>query len=190
MISVMAPRRQRSADPPDVLTSWKEIAAYLDRGVRTVQRWEKELGLPVQHPNTNRRSTVIAIRSEVDAWLKRAPLATLPIAPNPQKPLSSVALRNRELRVSLRKAVRSMVATLGKLQESVRNNKPEQQTRTTNPNNKPEQQTRTTNPNNKPEQQTRDILLGKKETLHLRVSIDIWHSASNKLTSRSAALPC
>ena len=30
------------------LNSWKEIAAYLRCGVRTVQRWEKSEGLPVQ----------------------------------------------------------------------------------------------------------------------------------------------
>jgi DNA-binding transcriptional regulator YiaG len=29
------------------LDSWKEIAAYLKRGARTVQRWEREERLPV-----------------------------------------------------------------------------------------------------------------------------------------------
>jgi hypothetical protein len=29
------------------LDSWKEIAAYLGRAIRTVQRWEREEGLPV-----------------------------------------------------------------------------------------------------------------------------------------------
>lgn len=28
-------------DPEDRLDSWKEIAAYLERDVTTVQRWEK-----------------------------------------------------------------------------------------------------------------------------------------------------
>ena len=32
----------------DRLDSWKQIAAYLGRGVTTVQRWEAEEGLPVQ----------------------------------------------------------------------------------------------------------------------------------------------
>ncbi len=31
-----------------VLNSWKEIACYLGRGVRTVQRYERDLGLPVR----------------------------------------------------------------------------------------------------------------------------------------------
>ena len=33
--------------PEGRLDSWKEIAAYLGRGIRTVQRWEREEGLPV-----------------------------------------------------------------------------------------------------------------------------------------------
>ena len=32
---------------PIRLDSWKEIAAYLKRGARTVQRWEREEGLPL-----------------------------------------------------------------------------------------------------------------------------------------------
>jgi DNA-binding transcriptional regulator YiaG len=35
------------------LNSWKEIAAYLQKDVRTVQRWEKNEGLPVHRkPHT------------------------------------------------------------------------------------------------------------------------------------------
>ena len=32
----------------DRLDSWKEIAAYLRKGLRTVQRWERTEGLPVR----------------------------------------------------------------------------------------------------------------------------------------------
>ncbi len=53
-----------------VLNSWKEIAAYVGRGVRTVQRWERELGLPVRRPRNHLRSPVIAIPSELDQWLR------------------------------------------------------------------------------------------------------------------------
>src|ERR1041385_1511743 len=43
-----------SPRPPERrLDSWKAIAAYLGRGVRTVQRWEREEGLPV-HRLTHR----------------------------------------------------------------------------------------------------------------------------------------
>lgn len=60
--------------PQDILNSWKEIATYLNRGVRTVQRWEMELGLPVRRPRGKRHSSVIATRSELDAWMGSRPL--------------------------------------------------------------------------------------------------------------------
>lgn len=55
--------------PVDVLNSWKEIAAYLRRGVRTVQRWECELNLPVRRPRNRSRSAVMALSSDLDSWL-------------------------------------------------------------------------------------------------------------------------
>jgi hypothetical protein len=51
------------------LTSWKEIATYLGKSVRTVQRWEASLGLPVRRPNANDRNIVIAIPAELDEWI-------------------------------------------------------------------------------------------------------------------------
>ena len=55
----------------DRLDSWKEIAAYLDRALRTVQRWEKEHGLPVhRHGNGSQSGSVFAFRSEIDSWWK------------------------------------------------------------------------------------------------------------------------
>ncbi len=54
-----------------VLNSWNEIAQYLGRSVRTVERWEKELGLPVKRPRKHLRSPVIAIPSEIDEWVLR-----------------------------------------------------------------------------------------------------------------------
>ena len=55
---------------PHPLTSWKEIAAYLHKGVRTVQRWERELGLPIHRPPNRTRGIVRAIPAELDAWMK------------------------------------------------------------------------------------------------------------------------
>jgi hypothetical protein len=54
---------------PVVFTSWKEIAAYLGRGIRTVQRWELQLGLPVHRPNLRVRGIVRASRKELDLWV-------------------------------------------------------------------------------------------------------------------------
>ena len=54
--------------PDNFLDSWKEIAAYLGREVRTVQRWEKKEGLPVHRQIHEKLGTVYAYKSEVDAW--------------------------------------------------------------------------------------------------------------------------
>jgi hypothetical protein len=51
-----------------LLTSWKEIAVYLSKGVRTVQRWERELGLPVRRPAQSRH-IVLATTLELDEWV-------------------------------------------------------------------------------------------------------------------------
>lgn len=51
------------------LSSWKEIAAYLGKGVRTVQRWEQQFGLPVRRPNA-KSHVIFAIPTELDAWIK------------------------------------------------------------------------------------------------------------------------
>ena len=59
----------------DVLNSWKEVATYLGRGIRTVQRWERELGLPIRRPRGKLRSPIIAFRPELDHWLQSAPTA-------------------------------------------------------------------------------------------------------------------
>lgn len=57
----------------EVLNSWKEIAAYLGRGVRTVQRWEHDLALPVRRPRGRERSAVIALKADLDRWLHNVP---------------------------------------------------------------------------------------------------------------------
>jgi tetratricopeptide (TPR) repeat protein len=65
---------ERQASPPvpadDRLDSWKEIAIFLHRDVRTVQRWEKHAGLPVYRHAEARLRTAYAYRSELEAWWK------------------------------------------------------------------------------------------------------------------------
>jgi hypothetical protein len=63
-------RRITTLQDEHVLGSWKEIAAYLGKGVRTVQRYERELGLPVRRPN-DQRQIVFAYPSELRSWLDR-----------------------------------------------------------------------------------------------------------------------
>lgn len=59
-----------SNNPADRLDSWKEIANYLKRGVRSVRLWEGREGLPVHRHHHHRRSSVYAFRSELDRWLE------------------------------------------------------------------------------------------------------------------------
>ena len=51
------------------LDSWKQIAFYLNREVRTVQRWEKREDLPVHRHTHLKGSTVYAFKKEIDVWL-------------------------------------------------------------------------------------------------------------------------
>ncbi len=50
------------------LDSWKEIAAYLRRGARTLQRWEREEGLPVHRLQHGTLGSVYAYPEELDRW--------------------------------------------------------------------------------------------------------------------------
>ena len=53
------------------LESWKKIAAYLRRDVRTVQRWEQTYGLPVHRHQRAQRAIPYAYAKELDAWWTR-----------------------------------------------------------------------------------------------------------------------
>ena len=97
--------------PDNFLDSWKEIAAYLGREVRTVQRWEKKEGLPVHRQIHEKLGTVYAYKSEVDAWWKErsAKLGSKPengeIAEGPRIvawPASTPELPDEELNTATR----------------------------------------------------------------------------------------
>src|SRR5690349_23766787 len=81
-----------SSSPPDEsdrLDSWKEIASYLGREVRTVQGWEKNEGLPVHRHQHARQGSVYAFRAQLDAWRdarKESPEPQAePVAPSPRR---------------------------------------------------------------------------------------------------------
>lgn len=59
--------------PDGRLDSWKAIAAYLNRDVSTVIRWEREKSLPVHRVPGGRRQAVFARAAEIDAWLSGQP---------------------------------------------------------------------------------------------------------------------
>ena len=69
------------------LDSWKDIAAYLQRDVSTVQRWEKREGMPVHRHVHDKLGSVYAFRSDLDAWRGRASH----VAPTPMPTARGVA---------------------------------------------------------------------------------------------------
>jgi hypothetical protein len=56
-----------------ILNGWKQISHHIDRGVRTAQRWEALLGMPVHRPALKDRSAVVAFSDELESWLSRTP---------------------------------------------------------------------------------------------------------------------
>jgi TolB-like protein/Flp pilus assembly protein TadD len=74
------PGPEGSPLPGKKLDSWGEIASYLGREVRTVQRWEGTEGLPVHRHEHKKKSTVYAYSGELDAWIKNRQPKDDPIA--------------------------------------------------------------------------------------------------------------
>src|SRR5579863_9580739 len=80
-----APPSEKPAQ--DRLDSWKEIAAYLNRDVTTVQRWEKREGMPVHRHLHDRMGSVNASRSELDAWVRSRNLEAVQNGDNIPSPI-------------------------------------------------------------------------------------------------------
>ena len=76
------------------LSSWKEIAGYFERDVRTVQLWEQKEGLPIHRQEHSLRASVYAYPSELDQWfndrLRKRPAETEPAVVEPALFPSSV----------------------------------------------------------------------------------------------------
>jgi Tol biopolymer transport system component len=92
--------------PEERLDSWKEIAAYLNRDVTTVQRWEKREGMPVHRHLHDRMGSVYASRTELDTWARgrnlppaqeNRPDASVPNppAPPPRRTISTFLAKRR-----------------------------------------------------------------------------------------------
>jgi Tol biopolymer transport system component len=64
----------------DRLDSWKAIASYVGRDVRTVIRWEQRGGLPVYRVPVGQRQAVYAFRHEIDEWMAGATPGSLELA--------------------------------------------------------------------------------------------------------------
>ncbi|HEY6349841.1 MAG TPA: hypothetical protein VI636_10565 [Candidatus Angelobacter sp.] len=123
----MSTTNQTFTASTDILNSWKEIAGYLNRGVRTVQRWEADLGMPVRRPRGKGRSAVLAVRSEIDLWIRSCPLENtgdlattkLPVGQGPQltitQPLRLSTLELHRLRADMSRSREELSVALHEL---------------------------------------------------------------------------
>jgi len=116
-------------DPPQFLSGWKDIANYLGKGVRTVQRYERELGLPVRRPAGKPRGSVVVTRAEIDAWvaaspireafyLNRAPRSAADFTSTIKKGILEMT-RLRDQMIELREAVKQSISLLHTTVENV-----------------------------------------------------------------------
>lgn len=65
---------EKKARTPEILSGWKSIARHLGMGIRTVQRYEGKMGLPIRRPAGKLRGAVLATKSELDAWVAASPI--------------------------------------------------------------------------------------------------------------------
>jgi TolB-like protein len=72
------------------LDSWKAIAQYLGRDVRSVQRWERERGLPVHRVPGQKSGGVFAYEDELEQWLHSGQQESLVVAETPA-PANSIS---------------------------------------------------------------------------------------------------
>lgn len=96
------------------LTSWKEIASYLGREVRTVTRWEKERSLPVHRDISGRSGVVFADTDELDEWARGAKAAPEAAVPDeaPSVPVAHASTR-RWTRMATAATVLTLAVGLG-----------------------------------------------------------------------------
>ncbi len=55
---------------PEVLDSWKEIAAHFDRSIKTCQRWETTNSMPVHRIDGSSKARVFAYKEELERWME------------------------------------------------------------------------------------------------------------------------
>ncbi|SEC46600.1 hypothetical protein SAMN05443244_3528 [Terriglobus roseus] len=84
-----------------MLSSWKEIAHFFGKGVRTVQRWEKTLDLPIHRPPGAPSNVVLARTSDLEEWMHRGPVSRAelegPVLTGTADSIASLASLEREV---------------------------------------------------------------------------------------------
>ena len=90
------------------MTTWKEIASYLGKSVRTVQRWERELAMPVHRPNLSNKNVVIVSCEDLNGWIKDQDVPPSPTRRTEEEKLrvriNDLEIENGRLRIQLQSA--------------------------------------------------------------------------------------
>jgi len=118
--------KQKRADSPRILSGWKDIANYLGKGVRTVQRYERELALPVRRPAGNPTGSVVATTAELDAWVSASPIresfrltTATPVSSLATNEIKNGVAEMRKLREQMADLRSELRASLHSLRESI-----------------------------------------------------------------------
>lgn len=110
-------------DRDSILTGWKQIAGYLERTPRTAQRWAREAHMPIRHLLGRRRSPVIAIKHEIDDWVRSRDLGNANHTPAVQSParsdLRTSLLLHQQLVQKMTQARRSLSSTRAILKQTI-----------------------------------------------------------------------
>lgn len=109
-------KQNQGQSQTEVLSGWKEIANYLGKGVRTVQRYEWQMALPVRRPGAKPHASVVAAKSEIDAWVSASPMDG-PV--RSLRPLSEPALSVRASIASSVRELRSLRCEMAALREEM-----------------------------------------------------------------------
>lgn len=114
----------RAHEDPQVLKGWKTIAEYLGMAIRTVQRYEHDLQLPIQR--TSRKSSVFVTKAELDAWVSSLPTRDNTLWGNrvspscaPCQQLREEMRRMRELRADIRRTLETFRKSRRTLQNTL-----------------------------------------------------------------------
>lgn len=67
----LRPTDSPASEGGERLEGWKQIAAYLKRDVRTVQRWERTEQFPVRRQMHRKLGSVLALTKELDDWMDK-----------------------------------------------------------------------------------------------------------------------
>jgi len=120
--------KQSNNGQQELLSGWKDIARHLGKGVRTVQRYERELGLPVRRPSGNRSGSVVATKPDLDSWLRSSATGQESLIRNTvtiQAYLSSEMAKGRrdraDLQAQMRELRKELETSVRRLRKSILN---------------------------------------------------------------------